>query len=349
MSRPCHTGLVRIDDLARLLNIGFDGDGGVEVHEAAPLDTATTGQLAFVASAKAAASAMHSAACLIVPLAYPRPESQTVLRADNPRAAFARALELLYPEELVRPSIHRTSCIEASASVDPTSHIGPHAVVGAQSVIGAGVRLGAGCVVGAHVRIGDRSQLYPNVTIYDRVRIGQNAVIHSGAVIGADGFGFAREGCKYRKFPQVGTVEIGDDVEIGVNTCIDRAALGVTRIGNGVKLDNLVHIAHNCRIGNNVVIAAQTGLSGGIVVEDDVVIGGQVGIGDKARIESGAVLGSGCGVLTSKIVRGGQVVWGTPARPLKEYLEQLAAMARVPEMRKQLRDIARRLGALEKH
>jgi UDP-3-O-[3-hydroxymyristoyl] glucosamine N-acyltransferase len=166
-------------------------------------------------------------------------------------------------------------------------------------------------------------------------------------VIGADGFGFARENGKYQKFPQVGTVEIGDDCEIGAHTCIDRAALGVTRIGNGVKLDNLVHIAHNCSIGNNVVIAAQTGLSGGIVVEDDAVIGGQVGIGDKARIERGATLGSGCGVLTSKIVRAGQVVWGTPARPLKEYLEQLALVARLPEVRKQLRDVAKRIEALE--
>ena len=339
---------MRICDLASQLGLEYEGDGDVEIHEAAPLDTATTGQLAFVASEKAAAAAMHSPACLMVPPAYPRPEWQTVLRAHNPRAAFARALALLYPEERVRPSVHRTSCIEASASIDPTAQIGPHAVVGAQTVIGAGVRLDSGCVIGAHVRIGDHSRLYPNVTIYDRVRIGQNAVIHSGAVIGADGFGFAREGGKYQKFPQVGTVEIGDDVEVGVNTCIDRAALGRTQIGNGVKLDNLVHIAHNCRIGNNVVIAAQTGLSGGIVVEDDVVIGGQVGIGDKARIERGAVLGSGCGVLTSKIVRGGQVVWGTPARPLKEYLEQLAVMAKVPEIRKQLRDIARRLEALEK-
>jgi len=166
-------------------------------------------------------------------------------------------------------------------------------------------------------------------------------------VVGADGFGLARGGDRYQKCPQVGTVAIGDDCEIGAHSCIDRAALGVTRIGNGVKLDNLVHIAHNCWIGNNVVIAAQTGLSGGIVVEDDAVIGGQVGIGDKARIERGAVLGSGCGVLTSKIVRSGQVVWGTPARPLKEYLEQLAAVARLPETRKQLRDIAKRLEALE--
>jgi len=131
-------------------------------------------------------------------------------------------------------------------------------------------------------------------------------------------------------------VEIGDDVEIGANTCIDRAALGVTRIGDGVKLDNQVHIGHNCTLGNHVVIAAQTGMSGGVTVGDYAIIGGQVGIGDKARIESKAVLGSGCGILTSKIVRGGQVVWGTPARPLKQYLEQLANLARLPELRKEV-------------
>ena len=130
--------------------------------------------------------------------------------------------------------------------------------------------------------------------------IGHRAVLHSGCVLGADGFGFVRTGDHYEKFPQIGRVEIGDDVEIGANSCIDRAALGVTDIGDGAKLDNLVHIGHNCRIGRHVVIAAQTGLSGGVVVEDYAVIGGQVGIGDKARIESGAVLGSGCGILTSK-------------------------------------------------
>ena len=347
LNPACDTGLVTVEELAKSLAIAYEGDGAVEVSEAAPLDTATSGQLAFVASVKAAATALQSPACLIVPPIYPRPESQTVLRADNPRATFARALALLYPVEAVRPSIHRSACIEASASVDPTAEIGPHAVIGAHSIIAAGVRIGSGSTVGAYVNIGNNSRLYPNVILYDRVTIGQNAIIHSGAVIGADGFGFALEGGKYQKFPQVGTVRIGDDCEIGANTCIDRAALGVTYIGNGVKLDNLVHIAHNCRIGNNVVIAAQTGLSGGITVEDDAVIGGQVGIGDKARIERGAILGSGCGVLTSKIVRSGQVVWGTPARPLKEYLEQLALMARLPEVRKQLRDIAKRLEVLE--
>jgi UDP-3-O-[3-hydroxymyristoyl] glucosamine N-acyltransferase len=151
----------------------------------------------------------------------------------------------------------------------------------------------------------------------------------------------------YQKFPQIGDVEIGDDVEIGANTCIDRAALGTTRLGRGVKLDNLVHVAHNCQIGNHVVVAAQTGFSGGVIIGDYAVIGGQVGVGDKARIESKAVVGSGAGILTSKIVRAGQPVWGTPARPLREHLEQLAVLAKLPEMRAELRELSRRLARCE--
>ena len=166
-------------------------------------------------------------------------------------------------------------------------------------------------------------------------RSGQRNVIHSGAVLGADGFGFVFTNGAYEKFPQIGRVELGNDVEIGANACIDRAALGVTSIGDGTKLDNMVHIAHNCRIGRNVVIAAQTGISGGVIVEDYAVIGGQVGIGDKAIIQSKAVLGSGSGVLTSKIVKGGQVMWGTPARPLKEYLESLATLSKLSKKKRQ--------------
>ena len=175
--------------------------------------------------------------------------------------------------------------------------------------------------------------LHAGVTVYPRVSIGACCILHSGAVIGADGFGFELVEGAYRKVPQVGTVEIGDDVEIGANTCIDRAALGATVIGSGTKLDNLVHIAHNCRIGKHVVIAAQTGLAGGVTIGDYAVVGGQVGVGDKARIESGAIVGSGAGILTSKIVRAGEPVWGTPARPLRQYLGQLAVLARLAKKR----------------
>jgi UDP-3-O-[3-hydroxymyristoyl] glucosamine N-acyltransferase len=217
--------------------------------------------------------------------------------------------------------------------IKPPTGIHSTAVIGADVHIGAASSIGPGCTIGDRVHIGERCVLHPRVTIYHDVHIGDEVILHSGSVIGADGFGFVLTGGAYEKFPQIGRVEIGDCVEIGANCCVDRAALGVTLIGEGTKLDNMVHVGHNCRIGRHVVVAAQTGFSGGVVVEDYAVIGGQVGIGDRARIESGAVLGSGSGVLTSKIVRGGQVMWGTPARPLKEHLAQLAALSRLAKKR----------------
>jgi UDP-3-O-[3-hydroxymyristoyl] glucosamine N-acyltransferase len=298
-------------ELARRLGKPCEGDLDIELNGASPLDSASPADLSFVANAKAAEQGRAShAGCLIVPPVF-ETSARSFIRDASPRRLFARALGILYPETIV-PGIH------------------PTAIIGEGSNIGEGSYIGPGCVIGRNVTIGEGSRLHPRVTIYDRVGIGRRAILHSGCVIGADGFGFAPdEQGRWSKFPQVGTVEIGDDVEIGANTCIDRAALGVTRIGNGCKFDNLVHIGHNCDIGNHVVIAAQTGLSGGVTVGDFAIIGGQVGIGDKARIESRAVLGSGCGVLTSKIVRAGEPVWGTPARPLKKYLAQLAAMSRL--------------------
>ena len=299
-----------VSELARAISSAYEGDGSREITGAAPLEDASICDLAFAASFKAFAAAEASGAgCLIVPVEYI--SSQTLIRSTAPRRSFAQALSLLYPSDF-SPGIHLSAAVAADFRLE------------------SNVSIAAGCSVGEKVEIGEGSKLHPNVTIYPRVKIGRNAIIHSGAVIGADGFGFALdENRRYVKFPQVGTVTIGDDVEIGANTCIDRAALGVTWIGNGVKLDNQVHIGHNCRIGNHVVIAAQTGLSGGVTVGDYAVIGGQVGIGDKARIEAGAIIGSGAGILTSKIVRAGEPVWGTPARPLREYLRSLATLSRL--------------------
>ena len=231
--------------------------------------------------------------------------------------------------------------------MDPSCEIGPYVTVGPHAQIAAGCHISARCSIGDRVIIGAGSLLHPGVTIYPDVEIGRSAILHSGCVIGADGFGFVLAGDHYEKFPQVGRVQIGDNVEIGANSCIDRAALGVTTIGNGTKLDNMVHIGHNCRIGNHVVIVAQTGLSGGVEVGDYAVIGGQVGIGDKARIEPRAVIGSGSGILTSKIVRAGAPVWGTPARPLKEHLEGLASLRRLPELRRELARLRKQLEELQ--
>ncbi len=304
--------------------------------------------IAFVGSRKAAREAESCAAgCLVVPLDFPNTAARTLIRVQEPRIAFARAVSRLHPAPAVTPGVHPTAVIAAGAEIGPGVAIGAMTAVGSGARIGAGSSIGTGCSIGRRVTLGEACTLHANVTVYDDVEIGSRVILHSGSVIGADGFGFVLEGGRYQKFPQIGRVFLGDDVEIGANSCVDRAALGVTWIGEGTKLDNMVHVAHNCRIGRHVVVAAQTGFSGGVVVEDYAVIGGQVGIGDKARIESRAVLGSGCGVLTSKIIRSGQVVWGTPARPLKEYLETLANLSRLPEMRKELAELKRRLAQLE--
>lgn len=337
-----------VRELADWLGATFEGNGEKEILRAAELESAGSDALAFVANKRLMRAAdSSSAGCIIVPPDFPNPSGRTVIRAEAPRTAFARAVARLHPVPAVKPGVHATAVIEPGAEIDEQAEIGPLCSVGEGTRIGAGARLGPGCRIGRRVTIGDGCLLHANVTVYDDVDIGARTILHSGAVIGADGFGFALSGDRYEKFPQIGRVAIGDDVEIGANTCVDRAALGVTWIGEGTKLDNMVHVAHNCRIGRHVVVAAQTGLSGGVVVEDYAVIGGQVGIGDKARIESRAVLGSGCGVLTSKIVRAGQVMWGTPARPLREHLEQLANLGRLPELRKQVEELRERLAELE--
>src|SRR5882757_185497 len=307
---------MRVRELAEWLGATFEGDGEKELTGVAPIETAGAGEVAFVGGRKAAALADASAAgCLIVPMEWPSPSYRTVIRAAEPRTAFARAMNRFYPTAELKPGIHSTAVVGSDVELGAMVYVGPHAVVGDGTRIGVATSIGAGSIVGKRVAIGEGCVLNPNVTVYDNCDIGRGSVLHSGCVIGADGFGYVMEHERWHKFPQVGRVEIGDFVEIGANSCVDRAALGVTSIGEGTKLDNMVHVGHNCRIGKHV------------------------GIGDKARIESRAVLGSGCGVLTSKIVRSGETVWGTPARPLKQHLEQLANLARLPEMRRELAEM----------
>jgi UDP-3-O-[3-hydroxymyristoyl] glucosamine N-acyltransferase len=340
---------MRVRELAEWLGATFEGDGEKEIAGVAALESATEADVSFVASRKAAEQAKASGAgCLIVFPEWPSPSPRTVIRAPEPRTAFARAMSRFYPTAELKPGVHATAVIGVGVEMGGLAQIGPYAVVGDGTRLGVACQIGAGCYVGKRVALGDGCVLHPNVTVYDNVDIGRASILHSGCVIGADGFGYVMDRERWQKFPQVGRVEIGDFVEIGANSCVDRAALGVTSIGEGTKLDNMVHVAHNCRIGRHVVVAAQTGFSGGVVVEDYAVIGGQVGVGDKARIESRAVLGSGCGVLTSKIVHSGETVWGTPARPLRQHLEQLANLARLPELRHEMAEIKRRLAELER-
>ncbi len=240
----------------------------------------------------------------------------------------------------------RQTALAETADVALTAFIGPNACIGDYARIGAHTRIEAGAVIGANVTIGSACVIHPNVVLYDGVSIGDRVILHAGVCIGADGFGYVRDAMGYHKFPQIGTVVIEDDVELGAHTCVDRAALGRTRIGKGTKLDNMVHVGHNCDIGERVVIAAQTGISGSVTIEDEAVIGGQVGFGDHTRVQSGAVIGSKAGILPGKIVRPG-VWWGIPIQPLSDYKRMNAHLGRLPEMREELKQLRRRIKELE--
>ncbi len=310
------------------------GDGNIEIASVASIEQAQPGDLVFVQEEKYLEQALmsHASAVIAGDFAVSSAGHKSLLIADHPRLAFARAAALLYPPRIYPPAIHPTAVIDSSAKVAPTASVDAHAVIAANAVIGERSHIGAGCYIGEGVVIGDDCDLYPRVVIYPGVTLGRRVVVHAGAVLGSDGFGFVRDETfgRYQKFPQIGELIIGDYVEIGANCTIDRGALEKTVIGPGTKLDNLVHIGHNSSVGANVVIAAQTGVSGSTKIGDEAVVGGQVGLGDHATVEPGVILGSGSGVLSHKTVRGkGIVFWGRPARPLPEYLRGLAVLARL--------------------
>lgn len=310
------------------------GDEGVQLTGISSVESALPGDLVFVDDEKNLRLALESQASAVIAgdFAAGKTNPKPLLLATQPRLAFARAAQLLCPAPERKRGIHPSAIVHPSAQLAEGVTIEDHVVIGEDAHIGESTRIGAGSVIGARVSIGRNCDLYPNVTVYPGVRLGNRVIVHAGAVLGSDGFGYVRDQVtgRYEKFPQIGRLEIEDDVEIGANTTIDRGALEVTRIGRGAKIDNLVHIGHNCKIGEDVVIAAQTGLSGSITIEKNVVLGGQVGIGEHARIEEGVMLGGQGGVLPNKVLRGkGIAFWGTPAKPVREYLKGLAVLARL--------------------
>lgn len=318
---------------AKLVCPQLEDPSAIEIGAVGAPANASEWQLVFAETESALAAANASRAGAII-TSHTRAESagnKPVLLVDHPKLAFARAAELLRPIH-TQQGIHPSAYVDADASLGDGVFVGPNVVIGPGVNIGAHSRIDAGVVIGPSVHIGEFCHLYPRVVLYSGSQLGDRVIVHAGAVLGSDGFGYVRDSATgaYTQFPQQGRLVIEDDVEIGANTTIDRGALEETRIGRGTKLDNLVHVGHNVAIGRDVVIAAQTGVSGSSTIGDGAIVGGQVGIADHVEIGAGAILGAQAGIPSGKRIHGpGIVFWGTPARPIKDYLKELATLARL--------------------
>src|ERR1022692_1778211 len=336
-------------DLAEKLGCPLLGDSSITVTKVSSLQSAKSDSLVFVDDAQHLDAALRSSAAAVIAGDFAAGNvaastTKPIFFPPHPRPSFARAEKLLRPPRRTR-AIHPSAVVPASAEIGKNVAIGPRAILGEHVKVGDETTIGAGSVIGGNagedegeavtrgdaIKIGSHCRLDPNVTIYPGTTLGDRVIVQAGAVLRRAGFGYVRDSQtgRYEQFPQVGRLVIEDDVEIGAHSTVDRGALDETRIGRGTKIDNLVHVGHNVQIGQDVVIAAQAGLSGSAVVEDNVIIGGQVGIADHVRIEEGAILGAQSGIPTKKVIRGkGVVFWGTPARPIREYLKELAFLSR---------------------
>jgi UDP-3-O-[3-hydroxymyristoyl] glucosamine N-acyltransferase len=325
---------MRLQKIAASIGAEMRGSSDAVVTRVASTILADSKSLVFAEDEAALREALGSNAAAVLvteELAHQVGETKALLVMRQPRLGFARAARLLRSSER-KAGVHPAAIVAPDAVLGEEVFVDAYAVVEDGVEIGAGTSVGAGSVIGAGVRIGRDCRIYPRVVLYSGVVLGDRVVVHAGAVLGADGFGYVRdaETGEYLQFPQQGRLVIEDDVEIGANTTIDRGALEETRIARGVKLDNLVHVGHNVRVGKNVVVAAQTGVSGSSVIGDDAIVGGQVGIADHVEIGEKVILGAQAGIPSRKKIRGpGIVFWGTPARPIKDYLKELAAMARL--------------------
>jgi UDP-3-O-[3-hydroxymyristoyl] glucosamine N-acyltransferase len=326
-------------ELATAVGATVEGNGDLELSAVASPERAGPRDLIYADSPKNTPRAQASAATCVIAEPGVDLKDKTLLRSASPKLAFAKAAALLTDRTPIAKGIHPTAIMAALVQIAPNVSLGPYAVIGEDVHIGEGTQIGPHTVIGAGCWIGKNCRIHPRVTLYTGVRLGDRVEIHSGAVIGADGFGYAFGDGQHWKFPQAGIVEIADDVEIGANTTIDRGSLEDTRIATGVKLDNLVHIGHNCEIGEHSVIAAQVGLSGSCTFGKNVVVGGQAGFGERCKLEDGAIIGGQSGVLGGKIIRSGETVWGTPARSLEKFKEQFSWLARLPELAARIKNL----------
>lgn len=323
-------------DLAKFLGCPLQGEEALILKSVASPEAAQADDLIYLESARHMERVIRSSARCVITSPNLTVPSKTLILAAQPKLTFARAAAWLIPLPTIASGVHPTAVIADSAKLSRGAAVGPFTVIEDEVEIGEETQIGAFCFLGRGTRLGRTCRLYPRVTVYAGVKVGSKVVVHSGAVLGCDGFGYVTEKGKHWKFPQAGSLEIADDVEIGANTTMARGSLGTTRLAAQVKLDNLVHLAHNVEVGERTLVAAQTGIAGSSVIESDVVIGGQVGIADHCRLEAGSIAGAQAGIPSGKIIRRGQTVWGTPARPIERFKEQYGWFARLPELAERL-------------
>ncbi len=313
------------------------GDAGRRVEGIKTLEDAGPQHLSFYHNRRYLQAARDSAAgALLVADPAPFPERDLLVCAD-PYAALAALLELMHPAERPAAGIHPAAVVAASARIGDGASVGPHAVVGERALVGAWAVVGAGCVLGDDVEVGEGTVLHPHVVIEPRCRVGARCILHAGVVLGSDGFGFATAGGVHRKVPQVGIVVVEDDVELGANVCVDRAALGETRIGRGTKVDNLVQIAHNVTVGEHSLLVAQAGISGSTRLGHHVVMAGQSGAVGHIAIGDGTVVTAKTGV--TQDTPAGAMVSGFPSRPHKEWLRATANLFTLDELRRRVKKL----------
>jgi len=330
-----------VEGLARQVGGTVVGEGSTVITGVASIETAREGDIVFAQTPRHFAQAEKSlGSCILVPRDI-RESRKILIQVENPRLAFSTILALCYPPERPDPRVHPSAVLGRDVRLGSDVSIGPYAVIGNAVELGDRAVIGPGCVIGDRTVIGRETLLHAHVTLYPNCRIGERVTIHSGAVVGSDGFGYVWDGTRHVKIPQVGDVVIDDDVEIGANTCIDRATLGSTMISRGVKIDNLVQVAHNVTVGQHAVLAGQVGISGSSKIGAGCVLAGQVGVSDHVVIGDGAVVGGKSLVFTGKHIRAGEVVMGYPTRPIQKAKEQLAALAKLPELISEVAELRR--------
>ncbi|MDR1601148.1 MAG: UDP-3-O-(3-hydroxymyristoyl)glucosamine N-acyltransferase [Tannerella sp.] len=338
------------EELATVLNGKIEGDPKEKVNCFSKIEESKKGSLTFLANPKYEHYLYRSDASIVLVNEDFTPSAAvraTLIRVPNAYAALATLMSMVeQTHQEHRTGIHPSACIAASARVDASSFVGPMAVVGEHSVIGEHCVIHPFVCIGNHVTVGDGTILYPHATVYDRGVIGRRCIIHAGAVVGADGFGFAPEGQTYKKIPQTGNVVLEDDVEIGANTTIDRAVMGATVIRRGVKLDNLVQIAHNVEIGEDTVMAAQSGIAGSVKVGRHCMFAGQVGIAGHLHIGDGTAIGAQSGVMRN--LPPDETVMGTPSMRSRDFFRSTAIFNRLPEVYRTLNRLQQEVEELKK-